>query len=255
MRFFLPDIAPLLVPAVLAAQVGAETRPRTVFLVGASGMVGAYSVVEPDTGLGRHEAKHNYRVGGISLAARRKITSGIRGSVRLSAFTGIDVGGRVKRSASITDLRPIPKYDTARKDVIDGVAASATVDFRYVGLTAGITSGRWLYTYEYPIRDGSTSRQQKAENFAARLGPWRGTQVELGFGTHEPTFAPGPVIKGGLAFETENAKTWRVLRLGLSDEGLYVGGLRVLQDVEIEPYFTVGSSSMRQISISARYRM
>jgi hypothetical protein len=247
----------LLAAATLPATLSAQTRPRTILLVGGGGMYGNYLVVEPDTGMGRNEAKHTYKVAGLTLEARRRIATALDGALRLSAFKGTDAGHRIRHTQAMSKPFPTrpPRYDTARKDVIEGVTAAATVDLRYVGVTAGIATGRWLYTYQFPIRDGTTSSAQRSPIFELRLGPVRGVQAEIGSGTHQPTFAPGPVVKYGLAYETPTAATWRLVRFGLSDEGLYVGGLRVLYDYEIEPYFTVGSSSMRQISISARYRM
>jgi hypothetical protein len=254
-------IVAIVVFAVLLFQPATKGQspdgPKTVARVGLSGMSGHFMVLEPDSGFrGESETPHAYKVAGASLALSRQVTRSASISVRASTFQGHDAAPRshsLSKSFQIFDPPP-PPYDTARRDDIAGYTVGAGVDLRYLGAYAGITHGSWFYTHQYPIRDTSTPPRHVLPTVELRIGPGRGWQIEAALNSHEPATAPGPTIKAGVAYL--NQPGWAALRLGLSDEGAYFGLRKiVLKEYELEPYVSIGSSSMRQMALTLRRRI
>lgn len=254
-------IVAIVVFAVLMFQPAIKSQAREdqrmLARVGLSGMSGHFMVFEPDTGFrGESETPHTYKVASASLALSRQVTRRASITLRGSMFQGHDAAPKshsLSKSFQIFDPPP-PPYDTARRDDIAGYAVGAGVDFRYLGVYGGITHGSWFYTHQYPIRDASKPPQHELPTVELRIGPGRGWQIEAAMNSHEPATAPGPTLKAGVAYL--NQPGWAAIRMGLSDEGAYFGLRKdVLKEYELEPYISIGSSSMRQMALTLRRRI
>jgi len=248
--------APLLGAAVLLPFQVQDPKPDTVqtskyFALGGGGMTGGYEITTEDCeGNTISRTQHRYSV--VAATAELREDKGDRGEgrgLRITAFDGVD--------RSPGELNPLfgapgePERLPGRDDAIQGASALFTLDGEHAGLRMGIATGRWHYKSNYPTYAGDARRQTMPIG-GLRLGSARRRHAELMVGTGFSP-APTPLVRVGIVFPDTSGRN--LLRLGVSDGGVYLGGRLLNKNgLEFEPFATVGSPSLLQAGIGIRKR-
>jgi phosphatidylglycerol:prolipoprotein diacylglycerol transferase len=195
-----------------------SSYPRSYVTVGGSGMGGSYQ-----EGCG---GMHDYRAFGFSVGYTKATAPEMSYSVRAQVFGGEDT----ERG----ELRRMP---------IRGVTLKGSLDTKYLGVTLGGAFGDFL--------DFDADPQHAFLVAGLRVGSK--VFLEGRLADHEPTAFPGPVLQVGIGGRIN--KSGSLLRLGLSDTGLYLTANIVAgSGFEVEPFLSYGDERTHNYGLTVRKR-
>lgn len=224
------------------------------YALGGSAMIGGFEVITEDCeGNTTSRTKHRYKVAGISAEVRKETQPGVGSGFRVTAFNGQDNADRPIR---YTTPQPGEAPGVARTYPISGVTAALEFDARYLGITAGVTGGKWSDTYEPPyflVNGDPLIESQLMPVVGLRLGRKTGLHGEIGFNTHTPAPTPGPIARVGLAFgDTTGTQAFRI---GVTEIGAYAGA-RLLSNngFEFEPFVMLDGDRAFQFGAGVKKR-
>lgn len=245
---------------VAASATAQESRPasrfgRTSIAFGGGITSGAYEVSNDSGDVRLWYTKHTTFVASGIVELRHQLTRGLDVGARVSRAMGSDKSTDPVRvfTSGFNPPRPFAPYDTARTDDLDGMSYLLIAETRWVGLTAGVSTGHWVYASDYPITNAAPADRSVPVG-AVRVGPSSGWHAEAGYGRHLTALAPRPVVQAGLA--RGSADESRLLRFGAGPEGVYVGGRFVTAYLlELESAFTARSPAQRQFTITVKQRL
>ena len=241
--------------APIAAQEAAAvtTYGRTSMAVGGGFMSSAYEITEEVGGRTLWYTPHQIIMWSAVAEIRHEVVRGWDVGLRFMRLNGYDRSGRLTRVDQPGFGPPGgAASDSARTDDMDGESYFLSIDTRYVGITAGVSIGRWLYASDFPL--DTLPGERTVPVGTLRIGRFNGWHAEAGYGRHLPALAPRPVIQAGLA--RGNIDGTRLIRFGYGKEGGYVGG-RFVTDygLDIEPYFAARTPAERQFGIVIKERI
>jgi hypothetical protein len=227
-RAVYPHFSPRYVAAmpvlVLLLQIPADSTafPQRYVTVGASAMGGRY--VETCGGA------HSYRVGGVSASYVSLPAPKQRYSVRGTVFGGVDRDEELAGWSGDANTQ------------LGGVAVVGSARYHWIGASAGLMVGSLYF-------DGSSETILPVA--ALTLGP-PAVYAEGRIYDAEPVGMPAPGIQLGLAARLDRQGS--LLRAGVSDAGVYLSGIVVAGDWEIEPRAALGDESTGQFALAVRKR-
>ena len=251
------SLSPRAVPLLGLAAVAPLQSPvlsdstRRFLSFGGGGIVGGYEITTEDCeGNTISRTQHNYRVAAGTVELRQENAKGEGFGLRVVGFKGTDKspGERFYGSPN-----PQPTFFAYRHDAIQGGSLLFAADGPSVGIQLGIAAGNWNFAGDYPIYDDGSSRSRIMPIGGLRLGASRKRHGEISIGTGLAP-APAPLTMLGLAFPDSQGR--RLLRVGISDAGAYVGGeILTPGNFELEPLVIVGGATLFQGGVSIRKRI
>lgn len=221
--------APIGMAAIL---LQAPAAPRTLFHVGGGSAAGLYTTThrgESCSGeeIERWTRRSTYMNAGVEAGIRRERS-------RTSGF-GLRIGGMggVVHSGAAQVSRGAPYRPGAYDISTHGVSIIGDYDWRRFGFSIGGSYGRFatVIDRENGALDPSFDRLLA---LGIRVGPKKGTSLELRVGDNAPTWSPAPAGTLALGFGDSLGNR---LRVGVSETGAFVAASRrVGSRVELLPF-------------------